>query len=29
MEEAMDLSVPMKVSVKVGPNWLDMEKVEQ
>jgi len=27
METAMDLSVPMNVSVKVGPNWLDMEKV--
>jgi DNA polymerase-1 len=28
MEGAMDLSVPMNVSVKVGPNWLDMEKVK-
>ena len=27
MEGAMDLSVPMKASVKVGPNWLEMEKV--
>jgi DNA polymerase I len=27
MEAAMDLSVPMKVSVKAGPNWLEMEKV--
>jgi len=29
MEGAMDLKVPMKVSVKVGPNWLEMEKVDQ
>jgi len=29
MEEAMDLSVPMKVSAKVGRNWLEMEKVEK
>jgi DNA polymerase-1 len=28
MEGAMDLSVPMKVSVKVGPNWLEMEKIK-
>jgi DNA polymerase-1 len=28
MEGAMDLSVPMKASVKVGPNWLEMEKVK-
>jgi len=28
MAGAMDLSVPMKTSVKVGPNWLEMEKVE-
>jgi len=28
MEGAMDLSVPMKVSVKVGPNWLEMDKVK-
>ena len=28
MEGAMDLSVPMKTSVKVGPNWLEMEKVK-
>jgi DNA polymerase-1 len=27
MEEAMDLSVPMKVSLKAGPNWLEMEKM--
>ena len=27
MEAAMDLSVPMKTSVKVGANWLEMEKV--
>jgi len=27
MEGAMDLSVPMKASVKVGPNWLEMEKI--
>jgi len=27
MEGAMDLSVPMKTSVKTGPNWLEMEKV--
>jgi len=27
MEEAVDLSVRMKASVKVGPNWLEMEKV--
>jgi len=27
MEAAMDLSVPMKVSVKAGNNWLEMEKV--
>ena len=27
MEGAMDLSVPMKVSLKAGPNWLEMEKV--
>ena len=27
MEEAMDLSVPMKVSLKSGPNWLEMEKM--
>jgi DNA polymerase-1 len=29
MEAAMDLSVPMNVSVKVGPNWLEMEKVKE
>ena len=28
MEGAMDLSVPMKTSVKTGPNWLEMEKVK-
>jgi DNA polymerase-1 len=28
MEGAMDLSVPMKVSIKVGPNWLEMEKIK-
>ena len=28
MESAMDLSVPMKVSVKIGLNWLEMEKVK-
>jgi len=28
MEGAMDLSVPMKASVKVGSNWLEMEKVK-
>ena len=27
MERAMHLSVPMKASVKVGPNWLDMGKM--
>ena len=27
MEGAMNLSVPMKTSVKVGPNWLEMEKI--
>ena len=27
MEGAMDLKVPMKASVKIGPNWLEMEKV--
>lgn len=27
MEGAMDLSVPMKVSLKAGPNWLDMDKI--
>ena len=27
MEGAMDLSVPMKVSAKVGPNWLEMKSV--
>jgi len=27
MEGAMDLSVPMKVSLKAGPNWLQMEKI--
>ena len=29
MEGAMDLSVPMKTSVKVGPNWLEMEKLKE
>lgn len=29
MEGAIDLKVPMKASVKVGPNWLEMEKVVQ
>jgi DNA polymerase-1 len=29
MEEAMDLAVPMKTSVKVGPNWLEMEIVKE
>ncbi len=29
MEGAMDLSVPMKASVKVGPNWLEMEKIKE
>ena len=28
MEGAMDLAVPMKTSVKVGPNWLEMEKIK-
>ena len=28
MEGAMDLSVPMKVSIKVGCNWLEMEKID-
>ncbi len=28
MEGAGDLSMPIKVSVKVGPNWLEMGKVE-
>jgi len=27
MEAAMDLSVPIKTSVKIGSNWLEMEKV--
>ena len=27
MEGAMDLAVPMKVSAKIGPNWLDMKAV--
>jgi len=27
MEGAIDLKVPMKVSVKLGANWLEMEKV--
>ena len=25
MQEAVSFRVPLKVSVKVGPNWLDME----
>jgi DNA polymerase-1 len=29
MEGAMDLKVPMKASVKVGPNWLEMEKIDR
>ena len=29
MEGAMDLSVPMKTSIKVGPNWLEMEKTKE
>ena len=28
MEGAVDLSVQMKATVKVGPNWLEMEKVK-
>lgn len=28
MEGAMDLSVPLKTSVKAGPNWLEMKAVE-
>jgi len=28
MESVIDLSVPMKASVKVGNNWLEMEKVK-
>ena len=27
MEGSMDLSVPMKVSVEIGLNWLEMEKI--
>ena len=26
MQEAVSFKVPLKVSVKVGPNWLDMEE---
>ncbi len=29
MENAYPLSVPLKVDVEVGPNWLDMEKVDE
>lgn len=28
MEEAFSLSVPLKVDVKVGSNWFQMEKVD-
>jgi DNA polymerase-1 len=28
MEGAMGLSVPMKTSIEIGPNWLQMEKVK-
>jgi DNA polymerase-1 len=28
MEGAMDLSVPMKAQIEVGPNWLEMEKIK-
>lgn len=28
MEGVMDLAVPMKASIEVGPNWLEMEKVK-
>ena len=27
MEKAMSLTVPIKVSIKAGLNWLDMEKI--
>ncbi len=27
MEKAIELSVPVKVTIKSGPNWLDMEEV--
>ena len=27
MEGAMGASIPIKASVKTGPNWLEMEKV--
>jgi DNA polymerase-1 len=26
MEESLKLSVPIKASVKIGPNWLELEK---
>ena len=29
MEGAMDMSVPIKISVEVGPNWLEMEKIKE
>ena len=28
MEHPWKLVVPIKVSVKVGPNWLDMEEIK-
>lgn len=29
MEGIKDLSVPMKTSIEIGPNWLEMEKVKE
>jgi len=29
MERAVELSVPVEVSVKVGENWLEMEELKE